>query len=596
MTNASGPATSRRLALASLAGLTVGSAGCVKRVRNIAGHNRPERMSLAIKAPSADADPFAIGVARRLANHLQAVGVGARVVPVTVEELHRQVLIDTDFDLYVGQFPATDRIDPDELYPLLHSKFTSEAGWQNPFGYTDLGLDELLERQRRTSGDSRRRAVTDVLRHLARTLPFVVVAFPDHLTANRTDAEADWNTDSGVRTALGLLGAEPTDGEDDEEDDRTFRLTTTDPRITENRNPLAAEFRQNGVLTGLLYDPLVHRVGERFVPWLAVDWTWSDDDAVTATVTLRENLAWHDGESLTAEDVAFTYRLLTDTSLGEQESPVPASRFRGQSSLVDAAEAVDDRTVEVHFETGSREVALRALTVPILPEHVWGDRTDEASVVGVGGNGVTEALVWNNSNPVGSGPLQFDSAAAGKLVALERNDDHFLGRDSPERVPPRFRGRPAFDRLVVRVTASNMSAVELVLSGEADATLSHLGPDTVPRIVRSDALELTVDTSSSFYHLGFNTRRAPLSNPRFRKAVAGLLDKTWVVNETFGGYATPAATPLAGTRWEPDDLAWDGTDPVAPFAGTDGELDAERARKAFEEVGYRYHDGRLVRN
>jgi len=597
MSNLAEPRTSRRAAIASLAGLTTASAGCLDRVRNIAGHDSPEQVALSIKAASADADPFAIDIARRLANNLEAVGVAARVTPVTSEELHRQVLLNTDFDLYVGRLPANDGLDPDALYPLLHSRFTSEPGWQNPFGYTDLELDDLLERQRESSGGRRRRAVADVQDRIARTLPFLTLAFPDHLTASRAEADADWIVESGTESMAGLLAVE-TAGEASRDTGGDLRLTTTDERITENQNPLAAEFRQNGSLTGLLYDPLARSAGGRIAPWLATDWTWDDGgDAVTASVTLRSELSWHDGEPLTGEDVAFTYRLLADTSLGERESPVPASRFRGRSSLVEDADAVDDRTVELRFATATPEVARRALTVPVLPHHVWRDRTGEPGVVGLGREGVTEALVTSNVDPVGSGPLQFDRAAPGDSVALERNPDHFLHRESPEGIPLNLRGKPAFERLVVQVAASNMSAVELVASGDADATLSNLGPDTVPRIVRSDALRLTANRSPSFYHLGFNTRRAPLSNPRFRGAVARLLDKGSLAAETFDGYATPAVTPLAGTRWASDDLAWNGSDPATPFAGTDGDLDADRAKEAFGEIGYRYDDrGRLVSN
>jgi len=593
MSNLAEPKTSRRAAIASLAGFAATSAGCLDRVRNVAGHDRPERVSLSIKAASADADPFAIDIARRLANNLEAVGVAARVTPVTSEELRRQVLLNTDFDLYVGRFPASDSLDPDALYPLLHSRFTSEPGWQNPFGYTDLELDELLERQRASSGGRRRRAVADIQDRIARTLPFLTLALPDHLTASRAAADADWVVESG----LGLLTVEAT-GEANRDPDGELRLTTTDERITENQNPLAAEFRQSGALTGLLYDPLARPVDGRIAPWLATDWAWGEDGgAATARVTLRADLSWHDGEPLTGEDVAFTYRLLADTSLGDRESPVPASRFRGRSSLVEDADAVDDRTVELRFATASPEVARRALTVPVLPRHVWRDRTGEAGVAGLGPEGVTEALVTSNADPVGSGPLRFDRAAPGDSVALERNPDHFLHRESPEGIPSNLRGKPAFERLVVKVTASNMSAVELVANGDADATLSYLGPDTVPRIVRSDALRLTANRSPSFYHLGFNARRAPLSNPRFRRAVARLLDKGSLAAETFDGYATPAATPLAGTPWASDDLAWNGADPARPFFGTDGTLDAERARAAFREIGYRYDDrGRLVAN
>lgn len=104
--------------------------------------------------------------------------------------------------------------------------------------------------------------------------------------------------------------------------------------------------------------------------------------------------------------------------------------------------------------------------------------------------------------------------------------------------------------------------------------------------------------SGGFYHIGYNTRRAPLSNPRFRRVLASLIDKQTLVDVAFDGYAEPAASPLAATpEWVPSDLRWEDreTDPVHPFVGESGSLDSETARNRLREVGYRFdEEGRLL--
>jgi peptide/nickel transport system substrate-binding protein len=98
--------------------------------------------------------------------------------------------------------------------------------------------------------------------------------------------------------------------------------------------------------------------------------------------------------------------------------------------------------------------------------------------------------------------------------------------------------------------------------------------------------------SAAFYYVGYNARRAPLSNPRFRGIVASLIDKTTLIDQAFAGYARPAASPLAASpEWVPDDLRWGDDrdrDPVYPFRGEDGAVDIEAVREALEEMGYRY--------
>jgi peptide/nickel transport system substrate-binding protein len=629
---------SRRAALAGF-GLAAASAGCLGRTENIAGRDPHSQLTLEINATPADGDPNGIRIARQLEEHLTAVGIDVRLNTVGQTDLWRKVLVNQNFDLYVGQFVETEAFDSDALYGLTHSKFVAEPGWQNPFGLTEIAIDDLLERQRRTAGSDRSDAVDALQEMVCDLQPFSVVAFPDALTAVQENRFEGWTADRQPVSVTGLLGldaatdasASAGDGSDDGsatgddgnatssatasgadadgEGGVALRLVTTDDRITENWNPIAAEYRRYGTFTGLLYDPLVRTAGESTVPWLAAG--WERPGANTVDVALRD-ARWHDGEPVTASDVAFTYRFLRDTSLGSVETPVPTPRFRGRSSLVEDERVLDDSTVRLTVPDVNETVAARALQVPILPEHVWSERTEAATIAGFKFDfETTEAVVTNNPDPVGSGPLRFVEATAGESVVFERNPDHFLVRPAADAdaessgeapdpragIPSRYHGKPAFDRLRVEVLPSDISAVESIDEGLADATVSNLGPESVPRIGRSDDTRLVSGRSAAFYHVGYNARRSPLSNPRFRAVIARLIDKSAVVEDTFDGYAQAAASPLAASPDAvPASLAWtDGTDPVHPFFDDEGSLDVEAARAALRDIGYRFDDeGRLL--
>ncbi|MFW6318382.1 MAG: ABC transporter substrate-binding protein [Halorubrum sp.] len=612
---------SRRETLAGI-GLGVLSAGCIGRTRNIAGRDRASQLTLQIDTQPADKDPNAIRIARHLAENLNAVGVDARINTLGQTDLWRKVLINQNFDVYVGQSLESGVLDPDSMYALTHSQFAVEAGRQNPFGFTDInGVDEQLEAQRRTEDQERKETMADLQRSVCDLQPFSVVAFPDPLTAVREAEFEGWRSDRpmSVPALLNLERVDPgddggeTNGSDaegdsdsgaEEDDAGTLRLVTTDTHITENWNPLAAEYRRKGTFTSLLYDSLVLADGEERIPWLSKE--WERVDAETIAVTVRD-ARWHDGEPITPEDVAFTYDLLRDTSMGSLEMAVPTPRFRGRSSVVRSATVVDDETVELTIEAVNDAVAARALQVPILPEHVWSDRTDAAGIAGFElDTETTEAIVSNNEDPVGSGPIRFVEATAEESVVFERNPDHFLVRSADEGeetdpragIPDRFHGKPAFDRLEVSVLSSDIAAVQAVGDGLADATISNLGPDAVPRIGREADARLVTGRPGEFYHVGYNTRQAPLSNPRFRAVIASLLDKETLVDNAFEGYATPAASPLAASPdWVPSDLAWEEgePDPVYPFVGDDRSLDVEAARDRLREIGYRFDDdGQLL--
>lgn len=528
----------------------------------------PDQVSLTVKTLPADADPAATAIARRLVDNLRSVGIDAALTPMAESELLRSVLVNGEFDLYVTHVERPD--DPDRLRSLLHSQFIEEPGWQNPFGFADIEFDELLDDQRRA--DDREPVVNRVQRELARSQPFTPLAVADEVRALRRDRVE--LAGPQLDRPLGYLSLAPAGDAGLAE----LRATLTDVRVTQNLNPLAVEFRGGGTVTGLLYDPLGRRADGRVRPWLADDWRWRrEDGSLTARVSLREDVRWHDGSALDADDVAFTYRFLTDTSLDSRDRAVPAPRFRGRTSLVERVTVHDERTVSLSFGDTGTAVARRAFTVPVLPAHVWRERTGEGDLAGLSlYGGTTEALVTPNTDPVGSGPLRLANRSAGEGLTLERVDDHFAA--------------PAFERMALDVVPSADAALELLAAGDADVTGSAVPPGTVRRAARSDALQVTAAPGRSLYHVGYNVRRPTLNNPWFRRAIARLLDETRLVSSTFQGFAAPAASPLAGTGWTAPSLRWEGADPSAPFFGSDGELDAVAAKEAFRAAGYNYDD------
>ncbi|CCQ33285.1 extracellular solute-binding protein, family 5 [Halorhabdus tiamatea SARL4B] len=571
------------------AGLAAGSAGCLQYARSLANRESPEQVSVTIKTVPADDDEAAVQIARTLQKNMTAVGIDADIELVEITRLFRDVLLNQAFDVYVGQFPPYH--DPDFLRSALHSTFVTEQGWQNPFGVSDLGLDEQLTAQRTTAGADRQRTVADVANSVAEIQPFATVCFPEEITVARTDRFGNWD---GGRFAKPISYLTLDQAESGPDDATTLGLVLTDDRITKNLNPIAVEYRRPNPLTDLLYDPLMRREDGDVRPWLAGDVTWRRTEAtgVTATVELREETSFHDGEALTAADVVFTYRFLDDTSLGTGDMHVPSPTFRGRTSLVESIERLDDRTVQIGFGETTEEVAVRALTVPILPAHVWEAKTGSANLAGIDiSEGVTQALVWANTDPVGSGPFRLESRTPAERLVLSRFDDHPLIGTGPEQfdVP--------FERIAVQVAPSDGAAASLVTEGTVDATGDPVHPKVLENVTGEEPIERFVADSRAFYHVGFNARREPFGNVRFRQALARLLDSEHVAETVFDGYAAPAATPLAGTSWEPPEFRWDGTDPVVPFAGTDGDLDAPTARATFREAGYAYDsdEGRLLK-
>ncbi|WP_455448552.1 ABC transporter substrate-binding protein [Natrinema thermotolerans] len=570
-----GLSVSRRGALAAAAGLTVSTSGCIRQVRDILMPDNIHQLSLTITTLPTDSDRESIRLSRELADVFEAVGIDVSFDIRSPVDFRRTVLYDHEFDICIVEHPGGT--DPDFLYEALHSVYTDESGWQNPFGYTNLTVDDSLETQRQLEGEKRREAVTDVLEAVAIEQPFVPICIPDQHRAVRTD-RFDWD-ERALATPQGYLDLDPTP------DVSTLRVTHTDSRPTTNLNPLAVDYRGQGPFVDLLYDSLATETADGEIePWFARSWEW---DAGTIDVRLRTDCPFHDGEPMTAEDVAFTYRFLADMHPDDAETSAPAPRYRGLVEAVDSVDVVHRDRLELRIDAG-RPVGERALLVPILPAHIWRERASDAN--GPGGatiaQGTTEAVVTDNIEPIGSGPFQFVSRTEGDGLTLERFDDHFTLR-SGVALPA-----PSVDELTVSIDPPG-SAVQRVIDDTADVTASPLETNVVGSVDQSGSTRVLESPSWSFYCLGFNARDAPFSNPRFRRVIAQLIDKEWLVDEVFQGYARPIATPVT-EEWVPESLEWNGTDPETPFLGTDGEVDEDAVEAAFESAGFRYDEqGRL---
>lgn len=584
---------SRRAVLSTIGAGVSSTSGCVNRARSLINRVSPEQISLEIKAAPADSDPGGARISRYLAENLEAIGADVEITLLETNELFREILVNQRFDIAVLPHPGGR--DPDFLRPLLHSQFSEEPGWQNPWGFVDLTIDELLETQLQQQGDQRRATIQELVREVSRKQPFTPIVFRNFIRAYRTEKFSGWNAAS-LDSMLFYLSLSRNDFEGNERNQDTLSIAITDERVTNNFNPLSVEFRDLGTFTDLVYDSLIRFDEQEPIPWIATGWEWNISQAgLAVTLPIRNGIEWHDGQPLTPEDIVFTYEFLSDTTLDREEISVPAPRYRGETSLIEEIELIDDSTVRMVFNSQSRQVCELPLTVPILPAHEWEDKSALANIAGIELlEGTTEALVWDNMSPVGSGIFEVTGTQPDQWLEMTQFDNHFLSTEPPE-IDSRFYDKPVFNHLRMEVTPSDEAALELVRTGDADVIGDEVNHDHVPRIGQSENILLKVDKSSTYYATGYNTTRTPLSNPHFRLAVGQLLDKQFIANVIFGGFADPTADTLRDPKWSPMAFEWDGSDPVVPFAGENGELDVESAKSNFVAAGYQYNsDGELL--
>jgi peptide/nickel transport system substrate-binding protein len=166
---------------------------------------------------------------------------------------------------------------------------------------------------------------------------------------------------AGVATALLLTGCSSS----------TPAETATGPALTiakpdgaiatESNNPWIGDSSALKLgYVNTIFEPLafVNVIADKPVtPWLASEITWADDYK-SVTVTARDNVKWNDGEDFTADDIAFTFKLMRD-------NPAIESAALGITDAV-----VDGNKVTISFANSVYVKQDKVLEKFIVPEHI----------------------------------------------------------------------------------------------------------------------------------------------------------------------------------------------------------------------------------
>ncbi|OVE86355.1 ABC transporter substrate-binding protein [Natronolimnobius baerhuensis] len=583
---------SRRTLLAGVAGGTASSlAGCSEQFWSRAENTAPDQVELTIKTLPADDDAFAAQILSQFRENLEEAGIDVSHEPIGEPELYRDVLLEGEYDIFVARHPGVT--DYDDLYELLHSRFGGERGWQNPFHYSDVTVDDTLEEQRfAVDTENRREAVGELISYLDEVVPYTTVAFPNRIAGVREPLDVSAPPHRGL-DYLRVLSHELEDGPRD----GPLVVGVFGEQIGERLNPLVVDRNRIDGFLELLYAPLLRRTDyerslngdttDGYTPWLAADIEWSDIGPLEATVTLHDGLTWHDGTPLEATDVAFTFGFLQDTSDGDIEGGLPAPRFRGRSSLVEHTEVLDSETIRIRFDAGTQSVAIRALSVPIFPAHIWEPRT------AVIADYQTQALVTDNDEPVGSGLFRVSDVSTTE-IELEPFDEHVF-RVDPETRPDELEELSQFEGIRFQVDPNPGAMIEALLEGDIDITGDPVPPSELEAIREEPAAQTVTGETTAFYMVGYNMHHPELGNPHFRRIISQLIDREHVVEEFFDGEALPATGQSSMLGIRNDGWGFEHRSTISTFPGSDGDIDSTRVQLLFEDAGYRYEDGELLR-
>lgn len=259
-------------------------------------------------------------------------------------------------------------------------------------------------------------------------------------------------------------------------------------------------------LITVIYDRLVEidEMTGQIVPGLAKSWDRIDDNNIV--FHLNENVKFHNGEKMTANDVKFTIERA-------QTLPKVAHLY----ALISNIEVIDNNTVKI---TTSEPFApllahLSHKTASIISEKYYKEQGDKYF-----------------ENPVGTGPYKYKDWKVGDRITVEAFPDY-------------FKGAPAIKYVVVRAVPEENSRVIGLETGEIDMT-ADLGAESRKVILDNpDKINYMEASGVSVNYIGLTTNKGILQDRDVRRAIAMAIDRDAIIDSIMMGTVKKANSFIA---------------------------------------------------
>lgn len=488
-------------------------------------------------------------VLRALLETWAAFGIQVEILPSALADLKAAQSDSEGVDLLLGRW-IPDFNDPDTL---THGLFHSRSGAYRGF-YSSSALDQLLEKARQEPRESVRGGLYGRIEEHLAAQAVVLPLFH----------EIDYRIASPRVRGLRHLNAPPYVNYGEvwrvrDETSRGVRLGTGPLRV-----PLPATFESLEPAMALIVEPaeVVPNVFETLTrveegagigPNLAAEVRMSEDHR-RVRIRLRDDVLFHDGRRLSAEDVRYSFeRLLRTPFPGVEASllPIRGARELAAGTLSELSGLQIDSALELRLELEEPMPLFPAkLSNPVLAIVARGTRCFDGN--------------WHQGC-VGTGPYRVARFEPGERVELEA---------SPYYWRP---GLPKSRRLVFELGIPLGEQAAELEAGRYSLAPALL-PSDVESLRRNPRFASSSREAPAFctYFLVLNSQRGPLADLGRRRALRQLLDPERLVRAALGRLGLPAERLISAGLL--------GHDPPSRRRG-DGASSSSHAAAAAELAG-----------
>ncbi len=276
-------------------------------------------------------------------------------------------------------------------------------------------------------------------------------------------------------------------------------------------NPILNTDKSVSYILDLVYDSLFEfDENYNIQPKLVESYSISSNNK-KINITLKDNIKWHDGESLTARDVKYTYELIKKNK---------DSAYNSLVSNISGITVHGNKELTINFED-SYSFSLETLIFPIVSKSKLNGLKDDD-------------LELAKNNLIGSGAYKIKTYEDRDYMILEPNKDYYdLNKDNNNK------------EVYVKMVPDSESQTEMVLSLDSDISKVTLG--SISKFIDNDNFIINKYQGKDYDYVMFNYDNKYLKNLDMRKAISFAIDRNSIIRDAYSNRVKLSNFPLNST-------------------------------------------------
>lgn len=295
------------------------------------------------------------------------------------------------------------------------------------------------------------------------------------------------------------------------------------------------------------------------------------EDGRTFTFTIRDNVNWHDGKPVTAEDWLFAHEVIGNPAYDGPRYGADFTNIEGMdeyhagtAKTISGIKVLSEKKLQITYKKSTPSLLTGSIWIYPLAKHIFGTM-DVAKI---------SSSPEVRQKPIGFGAFKVESIVPGESVVFVKNEDY-------------WRGASKLDKVILKVI-NETTLVQELKTGGVDL-VDKFPVDQYPDNAKMSNVEFLGAVDKAYTYIGFKlgkwdaTKKVVVPDPKAKMADVNLRKAMWaaVDNDTVGKKF------YNGLRWNATTLIPPSHPEFHDDSNPGVAFDPAAANKILDDAGYK---------